>query len=222
MTFPVDTLLSLTDIARLYDRKHGYENNLSATLDNKRDLTDILDMENKLVNKYHGYRTVTLGVTFPKSFCIDKEKFPLLAFSLTRELSTLGVIAFIWNISTFNRDNNPDNWDVYMLALYPNTAKLIPTDNEDLKALMKKIHDVGRDYQLSLHIEPYIVTHPTITVDSYQDLEARNMARYQIYDVYSPRYQTEGELSLLKSLPGRVGFTGAMAFGMVADMYRQD
>ena len=48
------------------------------------------------------------------------------------------------------------------------------------------------------------------------------MARYQIYDVYSPRYQTEGELSLLKSLPGRVGFTGAMAFGMVADMYRQD
>ena len=49
MTFPLDTLLSLTDIARLYDRKHGYENNLSATLDNKRDLTDILDMENKLV-----------------------------------------------------------------------------------------------------------------------------------------------------------------------------
>lgn len=222
MTFPADTLLSLADIARLYDRKHSNENNLSITLDNKKDLTDILEMENTLVNKYHGYRTVTLGVTFPKFFCVDKEQFPLFTFTLIRKLSTLGVIAFIWNISTFNRDNNPDNWDVYMLALYPNTAKLIPTDNEDLKALIKKVNDVGRAYQLSFFIEPYIVTHPTITVDSYQDLEARNMARYQIYDVYSPRYQTEEELSLLKSLPSRVGFSGAMAFGMVADMHYQD
>ena len=78
MTFPADNLLSLADIARLYDRKHSNENNLSTTLDNKRDLTDILEMENTLVNKYHGYRTVTLGVTFPKSFCLDKEQFPLL------------------------------------------------------------------------------------------------------------------------------------------------
>lgn len=217
-----DSVMSLSDIANLYNRKHSNESNLSSTLDNTKDLKDILNMEDILVNKYKGYRTVTLGVTMPKAFCLDSSLFSKFTMSLNRELSNNKILGYIWSVSTVSRDlpDYPkiDKWDVYFTFIYANKSKVLPGDSEDLHALLDTFSRLAMVYKTHIFAEPYIVTHPNITVESHDDYEMRNMARYQLYDVVCPRYTTEEDRVLLDKLSTRIGICGASSFGMVAEV----
>lgn len=188
------SIIPILELKSIYTSLLGTGINTINDLDNDEDLMQALRNEETAANA-KGYSAVRLTCALPLE--VLKDRF--LYHKFLSEINTTKKIDIRSYTATITMESvAEDHYNVYftLLVREKDIEKAISTISE----VVKQASEMNNySYQVDSIKDELVVS-----VENDKDIEHRNIARYAIMDSMVPRYKTDEQLEILKSIKHRI------------------
>ena len=188
------SIIPILELKSIYTSLLGTGINTINDLDNDEDLMQALRNEETAANA-KGYSAVRLTCTLPLT--VLKDRF--LYHKFLSEINTTKKIDIRSYTATITMESaNDDHYNIYFTFLV--REKDIEKAASTLLEVVKHACETNN---YSCHVDA-IIDELCVMVENDKDIEHRNIARYAIMDSMVPRYKTDEQLEILKSIKHRI------------------